>query len=453
MQPVTGSTLPSTTPAHAGRPRVESPRARAPRPGRRVPLWLWTSVLACVAIAAALVSHGRKQAAKPLAPAVVRVVAVRAGALERTLRLVGSTAAERSVELRAPYLRGRRSGGDFRLLIENLIGAGTRVSKGRVVAGFEPLYMQLYLDYEKARRLNSQEGLKQAQAAYELLLTAHRQKIRTARAAMDKAALDVKTTPVRSAIQSAKLRLAYEEAEAAYRELLKEVPFVEVSAKADLERARLEVREALVEEQRAQNNLDGMAVRAPLNGVAIISEIYYAGERKRIQAGDRIGRGQTYMQIVDLGSIVVEAKANQVDVESLRLSAPARVYFDAYPGLVLPGRLQSVGPYAKSSGQRRDYVSQVPVRVKLEGQDPRVIPNLSVAAEVVLAREESGGIVPREAVFYDPEDRQPYAIVKTPAGWEKRDLELGLSNHVAVAVRAGVRDGDVVAAEMPAVAF
>jgi multidrug resistance efflux pump len=378
---------------------------------------------------------------------------VRSGPLERTVRLVGSTSAERSVELRAPYMRGRRRGGDFRMLIQTLATGGSRVSEGTVVASFDPLYMQLFLDNEKTQRVNSEEGFKKAQAAYELQLTVHGQKIQTARAAMEKAALDIKTTPVRSAIDAAKLRLAYEEAEAAYKELLKEVPLVEVSGKSDVQSARLGVKESLVEEQRAQNNLNGMTVRAPIGGVVIISEIFHAGERQPIRAGDQIHRGQPYMQIVDLDSIIVEARANQVDVESLRVSAPARVYFDAYPGLVVPGRLHSVGPYAKSSGQRKDFVAQVPVRLRLDGQDPRIIPSLSVAADVVLAREESDGIVPREAVFYDPADQQPYAFVKTTGGWEKRDLELGLSNHTAFAVRSGLKEGDVVAAEMPAGAF
>ncbi len=411
-------------------------------------MWLWAAVVVGIAAAAVLLFRGRTAPVRP-APVAVRTVAVRSGALERTVRLAGSTAAQRSVELRAPNMRGRRRGGDFRLLIEALAAPGARVSEGHVVASFDRLYMQIYLDNERAQRVNSEAGLDKAQAAYELELQVHRQKVRAAQAAMEKAALDVKTTAVRSAIDAAKLRLSYEEAEAAYKTLLKEVLYVDVSAKADLETARLEVRESLVEERRAQANLDRMEVRAPIGGLVVISEVFHAGERKRIQKGDLIHRGQPYMQIVDLDSIIIEARANQADVENLRLSAPARVYFDAYPGLVLPGRLQSIGPYAKSSGQRRDYVAQVPVRLTLEGQDPRVIPSLSVGADVVLASEQSDGIVPREAVFYDPEDKQPYAFVKTSGGWEKRDLELGLSNNIAVTVRSGLSEGDIVAAEMP----
>jgi len=420
---------------------------------RRGRIALWVVVAGgAVAAAAFLLNRGRITPAQP-APAAIRTVAVRSGTLERTLRLVGQTAAERSVELRAPNLRGRRGRGDFRMLIQDLVPSGSRVSKGDVVASFDPMYQQIYLDDERAQRINAEAVLDKNRAAYELRLQSHRQEIRAAQAEIEKAAHDLKTMPVRSAIEAAKLQLAYEEARATYERLLKETPLVEASAMADVDRARLEVEEALVEERRAQANLDRMNVRAPINGVAIVSEVFHAGERKQIQVGDQLRRGQPYMQIVDLDSIIVQATANQVDAETLRLNAPARVYFDAFPDLVLPARLDSIGPLAKSFGQRPDFVAQVPVRLTLEKQDPRVIPNLSVGADVILATEESEGIVPREAVFYDPESQQPYAFVKTPDGWEKRELELGLSNHIAVAVRSGLSEGDIVAAEMPNGAF
>ncbi|MGE5569470.1 MAG: efflux RND transporter periplasmic adaptor subunit [Rhodospirillales bacterium] len=453
MQPVTESRSPSTEPVPEKPPRAAAVLPQHPRAKWRGQIGLWVLVAGSIAAAAAfLINRGRTAPAQS-APAAVRTVAVRSGALERTLRLVGSTAAERSMELRAPSLGGRRGRGDFRMLIQFLAPSGSRVSQGDLVASFDPMYQQIYLDNERAQRINSEAVLEQNRAAYELRMHAHRQEIRAAQAEMEKAAHDLKTMPVRSAIEAAKLQLAYEEAKAAYERLLREVPFVETSAGADVERARLDVEESLVEERRAQANLDRMNVRAPIKGIAIVSEVFHAGERKQIRVGDQIGRGQPFMQIVDLDSIVVQASVNQVDAETLRLNAPARVYFDAFPDLVLPARLDSIGPLAKSTGFRGDYVAHVPVRLTLEGQDPRVIPNLSVGAEVILATEQSEGIVPREAVFYDPKDQQPYAFVKTPGGWEKRELELGLSNHVAVAVRSGLSEGDIVAAEMPSGTF
>ncbi len=447
MQGLTHSAGASTAPARNGRPRATYPHA--PRPSRGRAVWMLTGVvLAAGAVLLYRFLSGRTAVVRP-EPALVRTVSVVSGAIERTVRLVGTTVAENSMELRAPYLRGRRGRGDFRILIEDLAGAGTRVSEGDVVASFDRLYMRNYADNERAQRLNREADLTKARAAYDLQLVMHRQKLRAAKAARDKAALDLRTTPVRSAIEAGKLKLAFEEADAAYRALDKETALVELSSDADVERARLDVQEALVEERRAQANVERMEVRAPIGGLVVISQIFQGGEMKSIRKGDQLHRGQPYMQIVDLDSMIVEAKANQVDLESLRLGSPVRVHFDSYPGLTLPGRLHAIGPLAKSAGRRPDFVAEVLVIVKLEGKDPRVIPSLSVGAEIVVASEHGHGIVPREAVFYDTKDRQPYAFVKTPFGWKRRDLELGLSNHVAVAVRSGLRKGDIVAAEKP----
>jgi hypothetical protein len=97
------------------------------------------------------------------------------------------------------------------------------------------------------------------------------------------------------------------------------------------------------------------------------------------------------------------------------------------------------------------YVAEVPVFLKLHDTDPRLIPNLNVAIDVMARRQDCERIVPRKAIFYSGDREQPFAYVRTSSGWETRPLELGLANHLAVAVQSGVSLGDVVAvAEPPA---
>ena len=60
----------------------------------------------------------------------------------------------------------------------------------------------------------------------------HDQSILAAKNTMEKAALDMNTLPVRSEIQSERLRLALEEAKARHAQLLTEVKYVEIGEKA-----------------------------------------------------------------------------------------------------------------------------------------------------------------------------------------------------------------------------
>jgi multidrug efflux pump subunit AcrA (membrane-fusion protein) len=203
-----------------------------------------------------------------------------------------------------------------------------------------------------------------------------------------------------------------------------------------------------MEFERAKRNLQRMVVKAPISGLVVMLMTHRGAEHVPIQEGDQIWPGQPYMQVVDCRSMVVNAILNQVDVDQLRLGVPARISFDAYPGLELPGTVVSIGSYARSGGFRGAFVKELPVRLKLDQTDPRVIPDLSVSADLLLEKEDDATYVPREAVF-SGEGEKTFAFVKNATGWEKRELELGLASHTFVNVTAGVNEGEIVAAERP----
>jgi multidrug efflux pump subunit AcrA (membrane-fusion protein) len=138
-----------------------------------------------------------------------------------------------------------------------------------------------------------------------------------------------------------------------------------------------------------------------------------------------------------------------VDVEVLRVGAKATVHFDAYPGLSLPGRVIAVGAMPKSGGQRATWVKEIPVRLKLDQLDPRIIPDLSVSVDVQLAAEENATIAPISGVFED--ENGSFVFVTGEDGkWQRKPVELGGSNFLAAIIRSGLRPGEVIAAEWPA---
>ena len=103
-----------------------------------------------------------------------------------------------------------------------------------------------------------------------------------------------------------------------------------------------------------------------------------------------------------------------------------------------------------AGGWRANWVRTVPVRLKLDQIDPRVIPDLSGSADVVLAEEKQAAVAPLESIFRDGPDGRPYVFVEAPTGFERREVELGLASSIAVAVRSGLRQGEVIALTRPA---
>ena len=361
---------------------------------------------------------------------------------------LGSTANFLTGGSSGPPARRRR--GDFHLQLQKLVPAGTRVKKGDIIAVFDRQYMLTRLDDYAAAVAMHKANYEKSRAEIEVKRKAHTESVDAARAGLEKAELDIKTIPVLSAIQAERTRLAREEAEAEYRRRLEEVKFQRISEEAELRQAELEMREAEVELKRARNNAEKLVVRAPMDGMVVHLDVFRHGEFGKVKEGDELWSGQPFLQVVDLSSMIVKAKVNQIDVEELRIGQRARVRFDAFPDLELPARVYSIGTVAKARQYRPDYVREVPVVLKLERTDPRVIPDLSVSADVIVeAAADEMPVVPRSAVFRDQPGGEPYVFVRSGDGWERRPVELGPGNHIFVAVRRGLEPGEEVAARRP----
>lgn len=345
---------------------------------------------------------------------------------------------------------GGNGPGDFMLVLQHAVPPGSHVHKGDVIAEFDRQYMLLRMDDYTASVVQSEASLNKQKAEIEITQKAHEQLIKSAKADLDKARLDLKTVPVLSAIDAERAKLALDQAEARYQQLLNEVKFVRISQEADIRNASLDLEQARIELKRAQANADKMIVKAPMDGVAVMQTTLRGAELGQIQEGDQLWPGMFFMQVVNPASMVVSATVNQVDCESLRVGSKARIRFDAYPGLTLPGHVVSIGAVTKPGGARANYVKEVPVRLKVDGTDPKMLPDLSVSAEIIVdtpARAQA--TVPLGAVFRDGNPGKTFVLVQQPSGWESRAVELGAMNNVLAAVKKGLSPGEVVAIDRP----
>lgn len=346
---------------------------------------------------------------------------------------------------------GGGGGSEFTLNLQEMVRPGSTVKPNQVVAEFDRQYMLLRLEDYKSSIAQYKANMTKLKTEVDLYRVQHAQTIEVAKADLAKAELDIKTIPVRSNIEAERLRLGLDEAKARYNQLLAEVKFVEVSAEAQIKNAELEMKAAELELGRAQANADRMLVKSPIAGITVMQQTFAGSEFRPVQQGDPLMPGFLFMQIVDTSSMVINATVNQVDAERLRINAKARVRFDAYPGLELPAHVVSVAAVTKAGGFRASFMKEIPVRLKLDRLDPRIIPDLSVSADVILESEEAAAMVPLEALQIEAKAApgKGFVYVRSAAGWARREVELGSGNHVWAAVRLGLKAGEVVALESP----
>jgi len=329
----------------------------------------------------------------------------------------------------------------------HLVKAGIRVKKDDLVAQFDPTNQLLRLDDYKDMVIQTDNSIRKMIASLAATKEAHDQTVRAAKATWDQAVLDLGTIPVKAAIDAENLKLAAEQAEAAYKQLVFEDSLVIESQRATIRVSELTKDQSNIELQRADGNVKRMDIHSPMEGIAVMASIIRNGEYGQVREGDQVNAGQPFLTIVDPSSMILDATVNQVDAEKLRLGMKAIIHLDAYPDISLPGVLEGIGAMSKTSTFRAGYVGEIPIRIKIDRMDPRVIPDLTGSAEVILGAETNTMILPRAAVF--EENGGAFVYVQGPEGWTKKQVEPGVSSFTEVAIHSGLQKGDVVALQRP----
>lgn len=424
-----------THPAADPAPRPPAPRTQGPEPW----LLLGTIVFAGAGIWWALKAPAAEsqQAARP-ARAVTAVV--QRGNLEVRMRLMGNVSARRFSNIVAPKLRMPES--DRPMLLMTLAKPGQLVRKGDVIAEFDTVGIVEHLQDTRDGLHERRNRVEKQQAALDVAGEALVQQIKRAKAALDKALLDLKTNEVRSAITREKYKLAVEEAELRYQALQEQLALQLASQSADLRLSEIEVELEKLHVDRHQSDLERMTLHAPTDGIVVVQTMNRRdGQQVTLAVGDRVYPGSPMMRVVDRSTLQVECTMNQADSYMFRIGQAAIVRVDAFPGAEYQGKVYSIGALANVSGRRPSYRRGVPLTVTILNPDERLLPNLTASADVLLDREENVLLAPADAV--KEANGQSFVYVQKPDGVEQRPVTVVRVHGTQAAISEGVAEGEV----------
>jgi multidrug efflux pump subunit AcrA (membrane-fusion protein) len=108
-----------------------------------------------------------------------------------------------------------------------------------------------------------------------------------------------------------------------------------------------------------------------------------------VQEGDQVRPGVPFMQVVNPATMQVRVLANQQDFPKLEVGQTAKVRMDAYPEMVFPAKLDQVAPIGES-GDFSNKIRSFVVIVSIQGNDPKLMPDLSAAVDVDVAKQNAG---------------------------------------------------------------
>ena len=359
----------------------------------------------------------------------------------RSVRVAGTVEALEAHPVAAPRLAGQNSG---TLVITHMVPGGTRVRKGDVVAEFDrQTQIRNALDRE-ADYNDLIQQIKKMQSDQATARASDDNEMKVAEDSLGSAQLELKRSEVQSKIQAEKAKENVEEAQAKLKQLQQTYQLkrnAEAAAIKVLEIQRDRARDAM---RYAQNNSEKMVIHAPTDGLVVLNSVIWMGNSPReAQEGDEVRPGIAFMQVVNPASMRVRARVNQQDVPPLQQGEPVRVTLDAYPDLVLAGKLSqlpAIGVVSNMSPQSR--VHTFTILFSIEGSDPKLMPDLSAAVDVELERVPNSLVSPRDALIR--ENGKYFVQVQAGSSTDKHEVTLGGMNEVEVVALSGVTAGDVV---------
>ncbi len=433
-------------------PAPLQPAIAAPPPKRTSRRLAW-ALLAVVAVGAwvayRFLAKPNAQSETSAQALTVRTAKVTSGSIERVLRLTGATTAKDFATVAAPMMRGPDSG--RALILIYVAKSGAKVQKDEIIAKIDAQSMVDHVDDISATIQQAEADIRRRKAEQAMDWENLQQDVRVAKSDLEKAKLDAGAAEIRTPIDAEILKLSVEEAEATYKEKLADLPNQKISNAAELRILDLTKTRHTRHRDRHQHDVERFTIHAPIDGLVVMQTIWRGAEMGQVQQGDQISPGQPFMKVVDTDSMQMQAVASQVETDEIRLGEPAVVSFDAFPDLKLKARISNLGAIATAGMLANNYLRNVPVYLTILGHDNRVIPDLSTAANVVVGESWATVLAPIEAV----ESKGGKSVVRVKAGdrYETREVKLGMSDNLHVAVLEGLHAGDEVALDPPPAAM
>jgi len=278
----------------------------------------------------------------------------------------------------SPMLSGEHVGA---LTITKLAGSGTHVKRGDLLVEFDRQgQMRTFFD-KLAEYENLVEEVIQEQAKQDATRAKDETALRQAENDVKNAELEMQKVELLSRIEAEKAQETLEASKATLQQLRETFDLKRREARAAIlirEIQRDRTRASMV---HAQANADLMQVRSPIDGLVVLNAIWKEDKMGEVQEGDQIRPGQPFMQVVDPSVMQVRVLANQQDFLALKIGQPVTVRLDAYPELLLPGRLEQISPIGRGNGYS-PRVRTFAVVFSIKGTDPRLMPDLSAAVDL-----------------------------------------------------------------------
>ncbi|HLZ42547.1 MAG TPA: efflux RND transporter periplasmic adaptor subunit [Candidatus Sulfotelmatobacter sp.] len=201
-------------------------------------------------------------------------------------------------------------------------------------------------------------------------------------------------------------------------------------SRPEVARTEAQAAEAEAAYEDAEDALRKSNVRAPFDGIV------YA---LPVKSGAFVQNGELLLQEADLSKILVRAFVDEPDVGRLQAGQKVEVTWDAIPGRIWTGTVNTLPSTVKLHLSRN--VGETTCLI--DNHDLKLLPNVNVGVTIVVAEHKDVLTLQRDAVRLD--DSKPYVFRIDGDRVKRQDIQYSLQNLTRVEITSGLSQGDRVA--------
>ena len=162
----------------------------------------------------------------------------------------------------------------------------------------------------------------------------------------------------------------------------------------------------------------------------------------QVIASNSFNAGTTIATIADLNKMIFEGKVDEAEVGKLKVDMPLEVNLGAIEDQSLEAKLKFIA----HKGNEEQGAVQFIIEADLFLNDSIFIrAGYSANASLVLERKDSIMAIPESLLQFDRETEKPYVEISLgEQTFEKRDIEIGISDGVNVEIISGLTKEDLI---------
>jgi len=184
-------------------------------------------------------------------------------------------------------------------------------------------------------------------------------------------------------------------------------------------------------------SLANTIIKSTISGIVLDLPLKEGGQ---VVQTNSFNEGTLVASLADISKMIFKGKIDESEVGKIEEGMPINITIGAMPDKEYKAKLNYIAP----KGETVNGAVQFDIEAKLVlDKNDKIRAGLSANASIILDKVEKALTLSESLLQYDKKTKKPFVEIEVgEQQYERRDLELGISNGIIVEVKKGINESD-----------